>query len=292
MNWKSLDIVQHSTFGIGRVREYLGDKILVDFIKVGEKMLLKSAPLVLTALPLGVEFPRHSRKAASRGSKETVSPRRPAPEFNYLVKRFLDVFEGGFEASLFDSAERKYKIDAADLLDANLGKSEFEALLQESGHSEIWARAKKVLQETNLVFPREKIQFIAIFDRPENQPQFASQLHKLLHGSGEPGKRFEDFSQMLSVHSICKWTIATYYQFLATRGDSMFMKPIVTQRIADSLNFALNYRSQPNWLTYSRLQDLSGRLSAELNDRGLKPRSGIDIQGFIWASIQIEEGKY
>jgi hypothetical protein len=106
------------------------------------------------------------------------------------------------------------------------------------------------------------------------------------------GSVLKTSAQMLSVHSICKWTIATYYQFLATRGDSMFMKPIVTQRIADSLNFALNYRSQPNWLTYSRLQDLSGRLSAELNDRGLKPRSGIDIQGFIWASIQIEEGKY
>jgi len=30
----------------------------------------------------------------------------------------------------------------------------------------------------------------------------------------------------------------------------------------------------------------------ELHNRGLTPRSRIDVQGFIWTSIQIEEGKY
>jgi hypothetical protein len=37
---------------------------------------------------------------------------------------------------------------------------------------------------------------------------------------------------------------------------------------------------------------LADRVDVELRNRGLNPRSRIDMQGFIWASIQIEEGKY
>jgi hypothetical protein len=43
---------------------------------------------------------------------------------------------------------------------------------------------------------------------------------------------------------------------------------------------------------YSKLQELAGRVELELQNRGLKPHSRIDVQGFIWASIGIEDGKY
>ena len=72
----------------------------------------------------------------------------------------------------------------------------------------------------------------------------------------------------------------------------MFMKPSAMRRMADSLNIALNYKAQPNWLTYVKLQELAKRVDLELRNRNLNPRSGIDVQGFIWTSIQIEEGKY
>jgi hypothetical protein len=89
-----------------------------------------------------------------------------------------------------------------------------------------------------------------------------------------------------------EWTIATYYQFLASNGKWMFMKPSTMKRMADSLKIALNYKPEPNWLTYSKVQVLADRVELELHNRGLKPRSRIDVQGFIWTSIQIEEGKY
>jgi hypothetical protein len=72
----------------------------------------------------------------------------------------------------------------------------------------------------------------------------------------------------------------------------MFMKPSIMKRMADSLKISLNYKAEPNWLTYSKLQELADRLDLELQKRNLKPHSGIDLQGFIWASILIEEGKY
>jgi len=64
------------------------------------------------------------------------------------------------------------------------------------------------------------------------------------------------------------------------------------RRMAESLQISLSYKVEPNWLTYSKLQELADRVEVELQNRGLKPHSRIDVQGFIWASIGIEEGKY
>ena len=104
--------------------------------------------------------------------------------------------------------------------------------------------------------------------------------------------RFTNFCDLLSEMGANKWTVATYYQFLASDGKWMFMKPSIMKRMAESLKIALNYKPEPNWLTYSKLQELADRVELELQRRELKPHSRIDVQGFIWASIQIEAGKY
>lgn len=72
----------------------------------------------------------------------------------------------------------------------------------------------------------------------------------------------------------------------------MFMKPLAMQRMADSVGVTLEYRVEPNWQTYSKLRDVAVRVEAELQSRGLSPRSRIDVQSFIWAALQMEEGKY
>jgi hypothetical protein len=102
-------------------------------------------------------------------------------------------------------------------------------------------------------------------------------------------QRFTKFCDLLSEMGANKWTIATYYQFLATDGTWMFMKPSIMKRMADSLKISLNYKAEPNWLTYSKLQELADRVDAELRNRQLKPHSRIDVQGFIWASIKIKD---
>jgi len=40
-----------------------------------------------------------------------------------------------------------------------------------------------------------------------------------------------------------KWTIATYFQFLASDGKRMFMKPSAMRSMADSLKIVLNYKA-------------------------------------------------
>jgi len=70
------------------------------------------------------------------------------------------------------------------------------------------------------------------------------------------------------------------------------MKPSIMKRMAESLQISLNYKAEPNWLAYSKLQELADRVYLELQNRGLKPHSRIDVQGFIWAAIGIEDDKY
>lgn len=55
---------------------------------------------------------------------------------------------------------------------------------------------------------------------------------------------------------------------------------------------SLDYKAEQNWLTYSKLEKLPDRVELELYNRKSMPHLRIDVQGFIWASIRIEEGDY
>src|ERR1019366_4007970 len=132
----------------------------------------------------------------------------------------------------------------------------------------------------------EKAKFADAVENVANHAQFANALYNLLHGSDEMEGRFITFSDLLSKLAVGKWTVATYFQFLASDGKWMFMKPEVTKMMARSLNISLNYKPEPNWLTYSKLQELADRVELELKNRKLTPHSRIDVQWFIWASIQ------
>jgi ABC-type polysaccharide/polyol phosphate transport system ATPase subunit len=60
----------------------------------------------------------------------------------------------------------------------------------------------------------------------------------------------------------------------------MFLKPGVTLEAAKRLAFQINYRSEPNWLTYRKLLMLADILFEKLAK--YKPQDFIDIQSFIW----------
>ena len=292
MDWKPKDWIEHSAFGVGRVSEDRGDRLDVEFINSGVKTILKTAELKPALSPSpDFKFPREKNKSRTRRFKVERPPRRPPLDFNHLVTCFTRCFPEGFEGRDFHDKERGYKEDARDVLKDKLGKSAFENLLRERHFAEVWEIAKNVLQSTNLVHYIEKAKFVDSKNIPYQQP-FAEALYDLLHGSAEMGQRFTKFCDLLSEMGANKWTIATYYQFLATDGKWMFMKPSIMKRMGDSLKIALNYKAEPNWLTYSKLQELADRVELELHNRGLKPHSRIDVQGFIWASIWIEEGKY
>jgi len=292
MNCKANDWIEHAIFGLGRVSEDRGDRLDIQFINSGAKTILKTAELKPALSPTpDFKFLRDKSKSRTPQFKVERPPRRPPLDFNHLVTCFKRRFPDGFEGQDFHDEERGYKEKAGDVLKDKLGKDAFEAMLREGHYAEVCEIAKQVLQSTNLVHHIEKAKFVD-GKNVTYQERFAKALYDLLHGSAEMEQRFTKFCDLLSEMGANKWTIATYYQFLASDGTWMFMKPSIMKRMADSLKIALNYKAEPNWLTYSKLQKLADRVDVELRNRKLTPHSRIDVQGFIWASIEIEEGNY
>ena len=58
------------------------------------------------------------------------------------------------------------------------------------------------------------------------------------------------------------------------------MKPNSMRAAARAYGFELEYRSRPNWRTYSNLLELAARVRREQRDLG--PRDMIDAQSFLW----------
>jgi hypothetical protein len=292
MKWKPQDWIEHASFGLGRVNENRGDRLDIQFINSGAKTILRTTDLKPASPPsLDFRFPRDKRKSRTPQVKVESPARRPPLNFDHLVECFVRFFDGGFESADFEDRERKYKADAANELKDKLGKDAFESLLRDKKYEEVCELAKRILN-TNLVFKIEKAKFRDGIKDSTKHESFANALYDLLYGSAEIKEaHFTKFCDVLLEMGANKWTIATYFQFLASDGRWMFMKPSVMKRMADSLNISLNYKPQPNWLTYLKLQELASRVDLELRNRKLNPRSRVDVQGFIWTSIQIEKGE-
>ena len=84
-----------------------------------------------------------------------------------------------------------------------------------------------------------------------------------------------------------KWPVLTVFPFVAQPDTFTFLKPRVTKRMAEALNFSLQYRPQLNWRTYENLWRMSNILMDELMkrpERALHPKNWIDLQSFIWVT--------
>jgi hypothetical protein len=213
----------------------------------------------------------------------------PKYTFQQLIDNFNSNYPGGFESHKFADQERKNKHEAAKMLASELSEERFSELLRAAQYSTIAKLAKGVVQKTNLVFSMEKAKFTDALKLPHNQDLFSHALFDLLYGQGNKEQRFAAFVDLLATIGACKWTISTYFQFLFTKGEMMFMKPKYAKAVADSLGMSLNYRTDPNWLTYKSLQDVSKKLESELRSRGLCPESGIDLQSFMFCSVQLAD---
>jgi len=288
MEWNTNDWVEHPKFGVGQVIA-VGDNLSIRFLKEGEKILVKTADLQ-PANPPSPDF--QWPKARSSANKVRVSRRTPA-DFNQLVELFRATFPGGFDDAQFAAKERNSIESASTEFSHQLGKESLGQLIEQQNHAEVANRAMTSLQSTNLVFPMERIKFkTAVAANATNHERFSTTLFELLYGEGDEQQRFTAYCDALAAFGIPKWPLATYFWFLASRGDQMFMKPLAMQRMSDSVGVTLEYRVEPNWQTYSKLRDVAVRVEAELQSRGLSPRSRIDVQSFIWAALQMEEGKY
>jgi hypothetical protein len=114
---------------------------------------------------------------------------------------------------------------------------------------------------------------------------FATGLFEYLHGSGPMERRFERWVEAVAAlprkqTRVLTWPMVTVWGFLAQPKAHLFVKPVVTRRAAERYGAAIDYRSRPNWHTYSRVLAFAAQVRRDLAD--LRPRDMIDIQSFLW----------
>ena len=284
MGWTVGDRVTHparSEWGVGVVKEVRDTStVRVWFERSGEK-LLKDAPLERAR---GADAARQLRPPKSgtasqrRAGTKLARPRGPSIQDYRTV--FIERFPKGFRDPNYVRTERAYKVEAGELLEELLSAKRFRALLRARKHDEICDHAQSIINATNLVFPNEKMRFSDGLRTATGRERFGVTLFELLYGNAPFQVRFEDFVGVLDHLDAAIWTVVTYFPFLAAPDKHMFLKPVVSKRMAAACGIELNYASSPNWRTYASLLLLCDRLEEELAD--LKPRDRIDLQSFLW----------
>ena len=278
MAHKKGDRVKHPTRGDWGLGEVLEDSVSgntrVFFVGSGAKVIsdqyVSLQPVVGSAAKHPVLDNLHLSKAP--GIKY-----RSLPD---SIQYFLEQYPGGFHGDRFLQEERNYKAAAHETAISLLNESEFRGLCAIGEHAETCARAQKVVNATNLIFPNEKMAFRDGIKSPDRQQAFAEGLFEALYGSEELEDRFEKYSKLLGHFGADKWTTATYFQFILFPEEFMFVKPTVTQNAAAVSGFEIYYKSQLNWVTYKQVLAFSQYLRRELSE--LKPRDLIDVQSFMW----------
>lgn len=262
-----------------------GENVRVFFVGVGEKNL---KPKVVNLLK--VQGSEASHPLLDNLIIVRIDKGAKYRSLALLKDFFLKEFPQGFHDEKYFHDERDYKVEAHEAMNELLGEDIFRGLLSSGEFEEICGRALTVANKTNLIFPNEKMSLRDGMREASSQQLFAESLFGLLYDDGELEGRFESFADCLAELKAAKWTTLTYFPFIAAPSVHMFLKPEVTQKAAEVCRFELNYRSELNWLTYSKLLEFSRYLFDRLSD--LRPRDMIDIQSFIWSSAKIAEGEY
>lgn len=281
--FKKGDRVRHPgqpTWDLGQVLEdSVGDKVRVHFAGIGEKQISLSHVQLEKVEGAESHHPLLDNLKAKKTGRRTSTA-----TLQDLIYKFQQMYPGDepFSTEAYLADERRYKLDAhAEMLN-QLNREEFIRLLDDQAYEEICARARRVINKTNLINQYESMDLHDALKVPDNQKFFAKSLFSLLYGEMEKESRFNAFADCLMEINAAKWTLATYFPFITYPEEEMFMKPVATQEAAAACGFELNYRSELNWLTYRCLVDLGRYLKQEMIRTGLAPRDMVDVQSFIW----------
>lgn len=217
--------------------------------------------------------------------------------FKQAVDKFFEYFPQGFDDPRFlgDSkfkGERLYKVAAHEYFVTQLGGKRFCELLN-NDLSALVKEVERCVGKVNVLHMTESAAFSEGLRDARAAFRYLEALANVLEA--------EEISESIYVpyvDAVCglpasraktaKWTIATIVPFLAQPERHMFLKPEVTRNAADSLGFELNYRAEPNWLTYKCLLRMAHIYREMLAEH--KPRDFIDVQSFFYVACGGYEG--
>jgi len=204
-----------------------------------------------------------------------------------LQNHFLEAYPDGFSGDKYISREREYKDEGHILAIELLNQESFNELLEANNYDEIVIRALKVVNKFKLFVPNEKMSLKDGLVEAEAKERFSLSLYNLLYSTDDLEMRFKGWISTLQAIGADKWTTATYFLFVIFPDKYMFIKPTVTQAVADICAFNIAFKPSLNWKTYSKVLELSSYLKKEI--QALEPKDMIDVQSFMWCINQKED---
>ena len=131
-------------------------------------------------------------------------------------RRFLHFFPGGFRDSTYLAWERDYKVEAHERWDAELGRSQFRALLRSRRFDEIAGRAIRIESHTNLLFSFEKMALRDGVRMGDGSRVLSEGLYDFLHGRGNIDTRFDRWCAVVGSlprrqTRVLTWPVATVF---------------------------------------------------------------------------------
>ncbi len=201
-------------------------------------------------------------------------------------RTFLRIFPGGFHDERYLSWERDYKVLASELWREQIGgKTGFGRALEEGRHREVADAAVRIEASRALLFSFEKMALRDAVRSDAGARAFAEGLFDWFHGPGSEAARFDRWVEVVQglprrQTRVATWPVVTVFGSIARPTRHLFVKPMTMRRAAEAYGFELDYRSTPNWSTYSQVLALGDQVRQDLADLG--PRDQIDIQSFLW----------
>jgi hypothetical protein len=202
-------------------------------------------------------------------------------------RKFLKYFPKGFRDETYLSWERDYKWESHERWEEALGRAEFRRLLRAGAFTEIAARAVRVEQRSrhSMIFSFEKMALRDAIKSENGARLFAEGLYEFLHSTGDAARKFERWVETVDAlprkqTRVLTWPLVTVFGFIAQPATHIFLKPNVTRIAARAYGFDFQYKSRPNWETYSNFLEFAETIRRDQRD--LKPRDMIDLQSFMW----------
>lgn len=230
---------------------------------------------------------RPARAASRAGARNTQRRSRTLASHDEAKHLFLLHFPKTFHDPKYLEEERDYKWQAHKRWEELLSRPGYEQLIATGDFTEICRRLLVVNGKLNLLSVYESA---ALGDATKTLPGarlLAEGIFQLVYGGGDFGPALDALVAGLHRLNIqgtppVKWPILTLFPFVADPIRHFFLKPAVTQQAAERFGFTLNYRTQPNGLTYQCALDFAHALAADMD--AWRPRDNIDIQSFVWVT--------
>lgn len=288
---KTGHLIQHSTFGLGKVVSTTADKVFVYFRDIGDqkaKRFFRSyAGITLSDIqsdPILDNLPPFQLNGDDW--KLQTKPMTPTR----AIAKFLAIFPEGFKDPKYLTHEREYKEEAHKIFVNLLGNGQLSNFLEQDDLAEIVKRSKSIIQSVNLPSVFERIAFTGALQTQDLEAprRYFLALNKLLSVNSEQDLE-KVFGAYLQACSKLKqtgksptftWPIVTLFPFLAQPEKHIFLKPKAAEKLANTMAFDLQYKSTPNWKTYSRLLEMMSVWKNQI--AVLEPRDMFDAQSFMF----------